>query len=182
MIAQRDQLRLPEGARRVFDRAEIDDAIDRLAGEITDRFSESLPLALCVMTGGLIFAGHLLTRLHFPLEVDYVHVTRYHGGRNGSKLQWTRTPERSVAERRVLLIDDVFDEGVTLNALADACRWNGAFSVHTVVLVNKVRPGVTRERNADFKGLDAPDRFLIGWGMDFQQRYRNLDEIYALRD
>ena len=182
MTGRPDHPRLPEGAEKIFERTEIDDAIDRLAGELTSRFSESLPLALCVMTGGLIFAGHLLTRLHFPLELDYVHVTRYRGQRSGSELQWTRTPEQSVAQRPVLLIDDIFDEGVTLGALADACLRNGASSVHTVVLVNKVRPDIARERHADFKALDAPNRYLIGWGMDFQQRYRNLDEIYALSD
>ncbi len=102
--------------------AEVLSAMHRLAGEITGRLGDSNPVVICVMNGGLIFSGQLLTRLVFPLEVDYVHATRYGHETIGSKLNWTVRPQLDLAGRTVLLLDDILDEGVTLAAIADYCR------------------------------------------------------------
>lgn len=157
-------------------------AIERLAGEITTRLRESNPVVMCVMNGGLIFAGQLLTRLVFPLEVDYVHATRYGHEISGARLNWTVKPQLELKGRTVLLLDDILDEGVTLAAIADYCRQQGAEQVLMAVLVEKLHlRKVTPGMRADFTGLEIGDRFLFGYGLDYKGYWRNAPGIYAVK-
>jgi hypoxanthine phosphoribosyltransferase len=106
--------------------ADVETAIRRMAEEITIQLKESDPVLICVMNGGLIFSGQLLTRLAFPLEVDYVHATRYGHATAGGGLNWIVKPQFELQGRTVLLLDDILDEGVTLAAIADYCRQQGS--------------------------------------------------------
>lgn len=173
--AQRD-------AERLYARAEIELALDRTAAAIAARLGGINPLLLVVMHGGVVFAGHLLTRLPFPLQVDYVHVTRYHGGTEGSDLHWLRPPPDLLAGRTVLLLDDILDQGTTLAALVARCRTNGATGVYTAVLVEKDIARLSGPAHADFAALHAGNRYLFGWGMDYHHYLRNADGIYAVRE
>jgi hypoxanthine phosphoribosyltransferase len=166
-------------AECLYDEAAVRSAIDRLAGEVTIALAGHNPLLLCPMTGGVVLAGHLLPRLDFPLEFDYVHATRYAGALSGGELTWKVTPTAELAGRHVLVVDDVLDRGITLAALVDFCRREGAASLHTLVLVDK---RCTREApiEADFVGLSTPDRYLFGWGMDYKGYLRNVPGIYAV--
>lgn len=155
-------------------------ALDRMAEAITERLADRNPLVLCVMTGALIPAGHLLTRLHFSLQIDYLHATRYDGATSGGELRWIAEPRTSLEGRSVLIIDDILDEGRTLAAIIDACRGKGARDVYTAVLVDKLhdrKHGVT----ADFIGLEVEDRYVFGFGMDYKGYLRNAPGIYAVR-
>jgi len=109
--------------------AEVKSAIGRLATEITARLKDANPVILCIMNGGLIFTGRLLPQLVFPLQVDYVHATRYGHEINGAFLNWTVRPQLDLQGRTVLLLDDILDEGVTLAAIAEYCRQQGAAEV-----------------------------------------------------
>lgn len=161
---------------------EVEVAIKRLAQEITSQFSESLPVILCVMTGGLIFTGQLLTKLAFPLEVDYVHATRYGHETNGASLHWTVRPQLDLKGRAVLLLDDILDEGVTLAAIAEYCRQQGAASVCMAVLIEKLHlRKVTPGMRADFTGIEVGDRFVFGYGLDYKGYWRNAPGIYAVK-
>jgi hypoxanthine phosphoribosyltransferase len=173
--------RVLEGADLVASEGEIKTAIDRMAEEISGRVDTSRPIACCVMNGGLIFAGQLLTKLAFPLEVDYVHATRYGHETTGARLKWLVRPQVDPSGRTVLLLDDILDEGITLAAIADHYRQLGAGEVLTAVLVDKrhtrkVVPGF----RADFTGIETDDRFLFGYGMDNQGYWRNAPRIYAV--
>lgn len=162
--------------------AEVLKAIERLAGEITAQLKESNPVLICVMNGGLIFTGQLLTRLHFPLEIDYVHATRYGHEIHGSHLHWTVRPQLDLKGRTVLLLDDILDEGVTLAAIADYCRQQGAAEVLMAVLVEKLHlRKVTPGMHADFSGIEVGDRFLFGYGLDYKGYWRNAPGIYAVK-
>jgi len=162
--------------------SEVAMVIDRLAGEITSQLKNSNPILLCVMNGGLIFTGQLLTRLVFPLEVDYVHATRYGHETNGTHLHWTVRPQLDLKGRTVLLLDDILDEGVTLAAIADYCRQQGATKVLMAVLVEKLHlRKVTPGMHADFCGIDVGDRFLFGYGLDYKGYWRNAPGIYAVK-
>ncbi len=174
--------RIQDGAEQVFSRAEIEQALDRMAAAITARIGASDPLLLAVMLGGVAPLGVLLPRLEFPLQVDYVHVTRYLGQTRGAELHWLRKPDSSLGDRTVLLVDDVLDKGITLAEIVAACRAAGAREVLSAVLVRKrmaERPGL---EDADFVGLEADDRYLFGWGMDYKSYLRNGEGIYALAD
>lgn len=158
----------------------IEAALDRMAEEITQRLGDKLPVFFCVMNGGLITAGHLLTRLNFPLEIDYLHATRYRDELRGGELFWRVSPETPMAGRDVVIIDDILDEGATLNAIVRHCYQAGARSVATAVLVEKRHDRKAEpDLCADFCGLDVEDRFLFGFGMDYKGYWRNAPGIYA---
>ena len=162
--------------------SEVSAAIDRVAREISAQLKESNPIVLCIMNGGLIFTGQLLTRLAFPLEVDYVHATRYGCETAGAHLHWTVRPQLDLKGRTVLLLDDILDEGVTLAAIAEFCRQQGAAQVLMAVLVEKLHlRKVTPGMRADFTGIEVGDRFLFGYGLDYKGYWRNAPGIYAVK-
>jgi len=174
--------RLLADADLLVTESEVTAAIGRMAEEITERLQEANPVLLCIMNGGLIFTGQILTRLLFPLEVDYVHATRYGHRSNGGHLHWTVKPQLDLRGRIVLLLDDILDEGVTLASIADYCRQQGAAEVLMAVLVEKlhlrkVAPGM----RADFSGIEVGDRFLFGYGLDYKGYWRNAPGIYAVK-
>lgn len=157
-------------------------ALDRMAREIGSELRDKSPVVICIMNGGLIFTGQLLPRLAFPLQVDYVHATRYGSGTAGGDLTWLVRPTTQLSGRGVLLLDDILDEGITLTAIADWCMKQGAEKVWTAVLVDKqhkrkVRPGI----QADFTGIVTEDRFLFGCGLDYKGYWRNAPGIYGLK-
>jgi len=159
----------------------VEEALNRLATDITGKLKDSNPLILCVMIGALIPVGHLLTRLQFPLEVDYIHVTRYRSTTRGGDLHWLVTPRQSLKNRTVLIFDDIMDGGLTLGAILDYCRQEQAKAVYSAVMVNKIRvrePGVNFE--PDFIGLNTEDRYLFGFGLDYHEYLRNAPGIYAV--
>ena len=158
----------------------VHQALDRMAEAITAELGDSLPVVLCVLTGGIIPTGHILTRLSFPLETDYLHATRYRGETSGEAVDWVSKPGISLQGRTVLIIDDILDEGHTLAQVLDFCRDAGASRVLAAVLIEKLHarrvPGVS----ADFVGLQVEDRYVFGFGMDYRNYMRNLNGIYAL--
>ena len=163
--------------------AEVDAALDRMAAAITTELADSNPLVYTVMNGGLIVAGRLLARLDFPLESAYLHASRYgHQLQGKSLLDWRVRPTQELKGRTILVVDDILDEGHTLKAICQYLREEGAARVLTAVLVHKdhdrkAEPGM----RADFSGLEIPDRFLFGCGMDYKGYWRNAPGIYALK-
>lgn len=179
----------PQQADAVYRHAEClysaDDvaaALDRMASAITAALDGKNPLVLCVMTGAVITAGHLLTRLNFPLQLDYLHATRYGAKTSGGDIRWLARPTSSLAGRTVLVVDDILDEGHTLAAILEYCREQGAADVQLAALVEKRHqrkaPGLT----ADFVGLEVEDRYVFGFGMDYKGYLRNLPGIYAAQE
>lgn len=170
-------------AECVYTMADINKALDKMAQEITQKLEHTNPLILCVMTGAMIPTGHLLTRLNFPLEVDYIHATRYRGATRGGDLHWLVEPRQSLKDRTILIVDDVMDGGLTLAAIIDYCKQMQAKAVYSAVMVDKVRtrePGVNFE--PEFVGLTTENRFLVGFGLDYDEYLRNVPGIYAVAD
>ena len=132
------------------------------------------------MGGAVVFAGNLLPRLAFPLEFDFLHVTRYDDSTRGGQLQWRVSPDAKLPGRCVLVLDDVLDEGITLAAIAVHLLEQGAAACYTAVLVDKDL-GRPKPISADFVGLTLPNRYLFGFGMDVEGAWRNLPAIYALK-
>ncbi len=170
---------LPAGARVVVSEVEIEAALARLAREITARLGESRPVVVTVLHGGLIFAGHLLVRLPFPLDCDYVHVGRYGRETAGGELRWIAGPTLEVRDRCVLLLDDILDEGVTLAAIRQRFLDLGAREVLLAAFAVKELPG-GRRIEPDFTGVRVPNEFVCGFGMDADGGWRNLPAICVL--
>ena len=168
-------------ADELYSAAEVAAAYDDLARRIGERLGADNPLFLCVLTGGIIPAGQLLTRLEFPLEVDYLHATRYRGETRGRDLQWLARPQTPLHGRVVVVVDDILDEGHTLASILEYCRQEGAAAVYSVVLVEKHHDRRVPGLAADFHGLDVEDRYVFGQGMDYKGYHRNLPGIHAVR-
>lgn len=165
----------------LFSKTEIESALDKMAVEISYRISHENPILLCVVVGGIVPVGNLLPRLNFPLEVDYVHATRYQNGTVGKELEWKVKPSRSLKGRTVLVVDDILDGGVTLAGIVDYCREQGAKEVLSAVLLEKEHVRVDGGLpTADFYGLRVEDHFVFGYGMDYKGYLRNAPGIYMV--
>ena len=160
--------------------AGVQAALDRMAAEIGGRLAGRNPLVVTVMNGGLIFAGQLLPRLEFALELSYVHVRRYGRDTTGGELVWIAGPHEPMTDRVVLLLDDILDEGRTLATIKARLLEQGASEVLIAAFALKER-GVPAALQADFVGVRVPDRFVFGFGMDVAGAWRNLPSIRALK-
>lgn len=168
-------------SEEVVDEGAVQAALDRMAREITARLAGREPLVITVMNGGLVFAGQLLPRLHFALDLSYVHVRRYGRETKGGELVWIAGPHESVTGRTVLLLDDILDEGQTLLTIRSRLYELGATEVLLAAFAVKIRAQRPKVM-ADFSGIRVPDRFVFGFGMDVGGRWRNLPSVRALAD
>lgn len=172
-------------SERVHDQVTLERAIAAMAPRIRDDFAGDVPVYLTVMHGGLPFAARLamdIGALGLDLEFDYLHATRYRGATSGGELVWKHRPATALAGRRVLLVDDIVDEGHTLAGIVDWCRGEGAAEVRIAALAVKRHGRCVPGIEADYAGVDVPDRYVFGYGMDFKDQGRNLPAIYALHD
>ena len=159
---------------------EVGRAIERVAAEVTARLADANPLVLSVMGGAVVFTGRLLPLLPFPLELDYLHVTRYDGKTRGSEVRWKAGPRTDIRGRTLLVVDDILDEGNTLAAVRDRLLAEGAAAFFSAVFADK-DIGRPKPIRADFVGVRVPDRYVFGFGMDINEYWRNLPAIYAVK-
>lgn len=166
----------------LHDQKDVEAALDKMATEITDKLADANPVILCVVIGGIITTGQLVTRLDFPLQVDYVHASRYRGETSGSQnIVWKAKPDISLAGRTVLIVDDILDGGITLAEVSHFAKTQGAKDVYTAALVDKYK---CREPDglphADFVGLSIESYYVFGYGLDYKNYLRNANGIYAV--
>lgn len=166
----------------LFTAEEVNAATARIAKELNRDYADKHPLVLGVMGGAIVFTGHLLTQLDFPLDFDIVQASRYGEKTVGTHLSWRVTPRDNVRGRHVLLLDDILDEGITLAAIVELLRSQGALSVECAVFCTKDYGEEINRRKplqAKYVGISVPNRFIYGYGMDVSGAWRNLPAIYA---
>ncbi|MBS3963629.1 MAG: hypoxanthine-guanine phosphoribosyltransferase [Methylomonas sp.] len=168
-------------ARLLYDQNQVNTALDRMACAINERLADANPLVLCVINGGIIVAGQLLPRLSFPLMLDSLHASRYRGSTTGQDIHWLFQPTTPLQDRNLLIVDDILDEGHTLKAIVDWCKAQGAASVYTAVLLDKMLEHA-KPIAADFVGLPVENHYLFGYGMDYKNYLRNAAGIYACKE
>ncbi len=174
--------RMLDDADQLYSRAEVSRAIDRVAAALAEDVADQDPVLLCVMNGGIVFAGELLTRLPFRLQLDHVHASRYRGALRGGELDWSHQPATPLSGRCVVLLDDILDEGDTLAGIRKWCLEQGGDRVVTAVLVDKQHDRRCPELpRADHTALYVEDRYLFGFGMDCREYWRNAPGIFAIR-
>ena len=173
-------------AEIIHDRAAIEASITAMAATIVaDYAGGPRPVFLTVMHGGLPFAAQLaleIGALGLDLEFDYLHASRYRGATTGGELVWKHRPATPLRGRRVLLVDDIVDEGHTLAQVRAWCLAEGATEVRIAAMVVKRHDRCVEGLEADYVGLDVPDRYVFGYGMDYHEQGRNLPAIHALRE
>lgn len=173
--------KLPD-SELIYDAEKISLSLDKLAEQLNKRLRNTSPLVLCVMKGGVVFTGHLLTRLTCTPELDYVHLTRYQNKTSGNELEWLVYPKTSIKGRTILIMDDILDQGITLSALVEYCKNEGAKEVISTVLVHKKHDRYKSDIHCDYIGLEVKDKYVFGFGMDYEGKFRHLNAIYALAD
>jgi len=181
MLDTRQAQQILSAAELIHSEQIVKKTIQRLAADITRVLSHQQPLVLCVMGGAVVFTGQLLPQLRFPLDFDYVHLTRYDKKITGGEIHWRVEPRESVRDRVVLVLDDILDEGITLAAVRDKVLESGAKAFYSAVLTEK-ETGKPKPFKADFVGLTVPNRYVFGFGMDIQGAWRNLPAIYAVNN
>jgi hypoxanthine phosphoribosyltransferase len=165
----------------LYTAAQVEEAMDRMAVAINRVLADSNPIVYGVMNGGLVITGQLVTRLDFPMELGYLHATRYRNKLSGGELFWKARAEHSLVGRTVLILDDILDEGHTLDAIVEYCRDAGAAQVLTAVLLDKQHDRKAyKGMRADFTGLDVVDRYIFGYGLDYKGYWRNAAGIFAI--
>ncbi len=169
----------------IFDRTAIEAAIKSMAAKVAEDYRIGAPpVYLSIMQGALPFAAQLAMEIGVhgvDLQFDYAHATRYRGETSGGELVWRHRPTTSLYGRRVLIADDILDEGLTLAAVKQWCLEQGATDVRIAVLTVKNHRRVVEGLEADYFGLEVPDRYVFGYGMDYHEQGRNLPAIHALK-
>ena len=173
--------RMLENAELVCPADEVRIAVARLGQEITARLKDEFPLVLSVMGGAVVFTGQVLPLLRFPMEFGAIEATRYENGTEGKSIAWRLAPRDNVKGRAVLVVDDILDQGITLAAIKERLLEMGAKHVYTAVFCEKVLEAKKPIR-ADFVGVEVPNRYVFGFGMDAYGLWRNLPAVYALKE
>ena len=180
MLTYQQTQQILDTAELIYSEQVVTQTVHRLAEAITQTLSQQQPLVLCVMGGAVVFTGNLLPQLAFPLDFDYIHVTRYGDETSGGELRWIAAPHEAMAGRTVLVLDDILDEGITLAAIRTRMLDSGAAACYTAVFADK-DIGKPKPIKADFVGLRLPNRYVFGFGMDVHGAWRNLPAIYAIK-
>jgi hypoxanthine phosphoribosyltransferase len=177
-------LALLANAELIYSAEAVQKAVDKVAQELNQHFDDDksapFPLVLGVMGGAVVFSGQLLTRLRFPLEFDYIHVTRYGSKDKGGTIEWKVEPRADVTGRTVIVLDDILDEGETLAHVKERLLDMGAAQVLLAVFADK-DIGKPKPVAPDYTGLILPNKFVVGYGMDAYGYWRNLPGIWAIK-
>ena len=171
-----------QGADLLFDQPSVEQAVEALAMTVANQCKDDFPLVLCVMNGGLYLTGQLLRHWEFPLTVDYVHATRYRLATLGKDVLWKAYPQNEIKDRNVIIIDDIFDQGFTLEEIKSYCTKQGAKSITSVFLIRKTHDRKKADIQPDYVGLECGDCYVYGFGMDLNSHFRNLSSIYYIEE
>jgi hypoxanthine phosphoribosyltransferase len=152
-----------------------------LAGQLTEEYKDRFPLAIGVLKGAMPFMADLLKRMDCYLEMDFMDVSSYGTGLVSSgEVKILKDLDTSVEGRDILIIEDIIDSGLTLSYLAELFRYRKAKSIKIVTLLDKPT-GRKADITPDYAGFIVPDAFVVGYGLDFAEKYRNLPYIGILK-
>ncbi|MFT6371879.1 MAG: hypoxanthine phosphoribosyltransferase [Gammaproteobacteria bacterium] len=175
-----EALTIHQGAELLFDQSSVEIAIVDLASIVANQCKDDFPLVLCVMNGGLYLTGQLLRHWDFPLTVDYVHATRYRLATLGNDVLWKAYPQNELKGRNIIIVDDIFDQGYTLEEIQSYCVKQEAKSITSVFLIRKTHDRKKADIDPDYVGLECADCYVYGVGMDLNSHFRNLSSIYRV--
>lgn len=175
--------KVKQTAELIYSFEEIDCALNNLAYQLDKDYQNKQPIFLCVVLGGISVFSHLTCKLNLNIEIDYIHATRYNGDVNAkNNLIWKKKPSINIVNRDIIIVDDILDCGITMQALIDYCQSQGAKSVKSLVLLDRVgNRNNLGLKAADYTALKSEStRYFFGFGMDFYSYLRNINAIYAV--
>ena len=166
----------------LFDRQEIKVTVRRLASEISKDYRNQNPILLGILTGSFVFLADLIRHLHFPLEVDFIGLSSYgHSTQTSGKIRVGKKLDRPIQGRNVLVVEDIVDTGLTIAFLLDYLQRRKPASVKLCALTDKPARRKVPVK-IDYLGFTVPNKFLVGYGLDADQKFRNLPDICYLED
>ena len=163
----------------LFSRKEIDTTVSRLAGELNRDYPGKYPLLVGVLKGSFVFMAHLVQLLKFPLEIEFVRPSSYGGKKSPGRIKLEQGLMAPIKGRDVVVIEDIVDTGNTTAFLLDYLQKKGPASVRLCVLAEKPSRRQTPVA-IDYLGFTVPDEFIVGFGLDWDEKFRNLPDIYVL--
>jgi hypoxanthine phosphoribosyltransferase len=167
--------------RILFHEATILRRLDELAARISKDYRERELTVIAVLNGSLIFMADLLRRIPLPLKLDCLSVASYHGkAQTTGEVIFKQIALPDVMDRHILILDDILDSGHTLAAIREKLQTAQPRSIRICVLLSKKKPRA-RHVDADYVGFEIEDEFVVGYGLDFREQYRNLPYIGVLR-
>jgi hypoxanthine phosphoribosyltransferase len=167
--------------RVLFDEATILRRLDALAAQISNDYRDRELTVIVILNGSLIFMADLMRRIPLPLKLDCLSVASYHGGlQTSGEVIFRQIASPDVAGRHILLLDDILDSGVTINAIREKLQTANPRSIRACVLLRKMKER-PHQTDADYVGFDIADEFVVGYGLDYMERYRNLPCIGVLK-
>jgi len=175
-----DPRKLLENSTLLAGKEQVDAAVERMAQDINAYYGDGEIVLLIVMTGAVMPAAWLASKLKMPLQMDFLHATRYSGQTAGGEIEFRVPPRLNLEGHDVLIVDDIYDIGLTLQMIERYCLSRNARSVNSAVLVRKIHDRETTGKRPAFIGMDVEDRYIFGCGMDAYEHWRHLDEIRAL--
>lgn len=165
----------------LFDEGTILRRLDEIAAQISADYRERELTVIAILNGSIIFMADLLRRIPLPLKLDCLSVASYHGGvKTSGELVFRQVALPDIAGRHILILDDILDSGVTLAAVREKLQTAGPLSIGVCVLLQKKKERL-RPVDADYVGFEIEDEFVVGYGLDYMERYRNLPCIGVLR-
>jgi len=167
--------------RMLFDEPAIHRRLDEIAAQISKDYRDRELTVIAVLNGSLIFIADLLRRIPLPLKLDCLSVASYHGkAKTSQEVIYKQIGLPDVADRNILLLDDILDSGHTLAAIREKLKTANPRSIRICVLLSKKKER-SRQVDADYVGFEIEDEFVVGYGLDFMEQYRNLPYIGVLR-
>lgn len=164
------------------EKKQVQAALERMATDINAHYGDQEIILLVVMTGAIMPAAWLASRLDMPLQMDFVHATRYTGQTEGGEIEFRVPPRLNLQDHDVLIVDDIYDIGLTLQMIERYCNARAARSVNSAVLVRKIHDRETTGELPAFIGMNVEDKYVFGCGMDAYEHWRHLEEIRALEN
>lgn len=162
-------------------RDEIEATVKRLAAEIGQDYRDKHPVLVGILKGSFMFMADLIRLLDFPLEVEFVRLSSYGGGKSPGKIKLVQGVQTKIKDRHVLVIEDIIDTGLTTAFVLEHLKQENPASLKLCTLTDKpARRKVPV--NIDYLGLTVPNRFVVGYGIDWDERFRYLPDIYAMEE
>lgn len=167
--------------RILYSRDDIAKAAKRLGKQLTNDFQDKRPIIISVLKGAILFTVDVIKEMDVYAEIDFIDVASYHGGTQSSgEIDLVRDIGSDIAGRNILIIEDIIDTGRTLKYLIDLLKSRNAAEIKVCTLLDK-EEGRLIDVKADYVGFSVPNEFVVGYGLDYQELYRNLPYVGVLK-
>ncbi len=181
-LSSQELQEVKENSDLIFSASQIKTAVEKMGLELETKIKNKNAILICVMNGGIIITSDLLRCMDCDVRLDYLQVARYLEKTVGGSLHWLKEPQLSLEGQTVVLVDDIYDEGYTMDELVSYCKKHGAKEVITAVLLLKRKSTPQVDIKPDIYGLEVTDRYVYGYGMDYKGYLRNVPAVYAISE